>query len=53
MNVIEIKYTCPVHQEIQGKLNDKCSECGMMLTIVVPESGEKQNLNNYEKRNHK
>ena len=42
MNEIEIKYACPMHPEIQGKLNNKCSECGMPLTIPVPENGEKQ-----------
>jgi Heavy metal binding domain len=38
MNVIETKFACPLHQEIQGKLNDKCSICGMFLTIPVGEN---------------
>ncbi len=34
--VIEEKmYSCPMHQEVQGKLNDKCSKCGMKLTEPV------------------
>lgn len=39
----EQKYACPMHPEIQGKLNDKCSECWMLLTIPVPENAEKGN----------
>jgi Heavy metal binding domain len=38
MNALEIKYSCPMHPEIQGKLNNKCSQCGMLLTIPVPEN---------------
>jgi hypothetical protein len=30
-------YACPMHPEVQGKLNDKCSKCGMKLTVPVPE----------------
>jgi len=30
-------YACPMHPEVQGKLNDKCSKCGMKLTEPVPE----------------
>lgn len=33
-------YACPMHLEIQGKLNDKCSKCGMPLTVLVPEKEE-------------
>ena len=44
MNAIETKYACPIHPEIQGKLNDKCSECGMLLTIPVGENAEKLGL---------
>lgn len=33
----ENKYACPMHPEVQGKLNDKCSKCGMKLTAPVPE----------------
>lgn len=29
-------YACPMHSEVQGKLNDKCSKCGMPLTELVP-----------------
>jgi len=28
-------YACPMHPEVQGKLNDKCSKCGMKLTVEV------------------
>jgi hypothetical protein len=30
-------YACPMHPEVQGKLNDKCSKCGMKLTEPVLE----------------
>jgi len=30
-----------MHPEIHGNLNDKCSKCGMKLTVLVPESTEK------------
>jgi nitrous oxide reductase accessory protein NosL len=30
-------YACPMHPEVQGKLNDKCSKCGMKLTELVPQ----------------
>lgn len=33
-------YSCPMHPEVQGKLNDKCSKCGMKLTEPVPEKTE-------------
>lgn len=33
----EKMYACPMHPEVQGKLNDKCSKCGMNLTEAVPE----------------
>lgn len=33
-------YACPMHPEVQGKLNDKCSKCGMPLTVLVPEKEE-------------
>lgn len=29
-------YACSMHPEVQGKLNDKCSKCGMDLTEPVP-----------------
>ena len=28
-------YSCPMHPEVQGKLNDKCPKCGMKLTVEV------------------
>ncbi len=28
-------YSCPMHPEVQGKLNSKCSKCGMPLTEPV------------------
>jgi len=28
-------YSCPMHPEVHGKLNDKCSKCGMELTVEV------------------
>lgn len=34
----EKKFACPMHPEVQGKLNDKCSKCGMKLTVPVPEN---------------
>jgi hypothetical protein len=36
----EKMYACPMHPEVQGKLNDKCSKCGMKLTEAVPEKKE-------------
>ena len=30
-------YACPMHPEVQGKMHDKCSKCGMDLTEPVPE----------------
>jgi PBP1b-binding outer membrane lipoprotein LpoB len=35
-------YACPMHPEVQGKLNDKCSKCGMKLTEPVPEKKEEK-----------
>lgn len=34
----EKMYSCPMHPEVQGKLNDKCSKCGMKLTEPVAEN---------------
>lgn len=31
-------YACPMHPEVQGKLNEKCPKCGMDLTEPVPET---------------
>ena len=36
-------YACPMHPEVQGKLNDKCPKCGMKLTEPVPETAIKSN----------
>jgi len=33
-------YACPMHPEVQGKLNDKCPKCGMKLTVPVLEKTE-------------
>ena len=32
-------YACPMHPEITGKKEDKCSKCGMKLTVLVEGSG--------------
>jgi hypothetical protein len=37
----EKMYACPMHPEVQGKLNDKCSKCGMKLTEPVTENTAK------------
>jgi hypothetical protein len=36
----ENRYACSMHPEVQGKMNDKCSKCGMKLTEPVPEKTE-------------
>lgn len=36
-------FACPMHPEVQGKLNDKCPKCGMKLTEPVPETVVKSN----------
>ena len=36
----EKMYACSMHPEVQGKLNDKCSKCGMDLTEPVMEKTE-------------
>jgi hypothetical protein len=41
MNNQDKMYACPMHPEVQGKLNDKCTKCGMKLTEPVPEKTEK------------
>jgi len=38
-------YACPMHPEVQGKLNDKCSKCGMPLTDPVPALEKKEENN--------
>lgn len=40
METSEKMYACPMHPEVQGKLNDKCPKCGMKLTEPVPEKKE-------------
>lgn len=40
METIKKMYACPMHPEVQGKLNDKCPKCGMKLTEPVPEKKE-------------
>lgn len=35
-------YSCPMHPEVQGNLNDKCSKCGMKLTVPVPQTSEEK-----------
>lgn len=34
----EKMYACSMHPEVQGKMNDKCSKCGMKLTEPVVEN---------------
>jgi len=36
-------FACPMHPEVQGKLNDKCPKCGMKLTEPVSETVVKSN----------
>lgn len=36
----EQMYACPMHPEVQGKMDDKCTKCGMKLTEPVPEKKE-------------
>ena len=33
-------YSCPMHPEVKGYLNDKCSKCGMKLTVAEPQTSE-------------
>ena len=30
----EVMYSCPMHPKVHGDKNNKCSECGMALTVV-------------------
>ncbi len=39
--MMEQIYACPMHPEVQGKLNDKCSKCGMKLTVPVVKTATK------------
>ncbi len=36
--VAEQLYACPMHPEVTGKKDDKCSKCGMKLTVPVKNS---------------
>ena len=33
--VTEPLYACPMHPEVKGKKDEKCSKCGMKLTVPV------------------
>jgi Heavy metal binding domain len=33
--VAEQLYACPMHPEVIGKKDEKCSKCGMKLTVPV------------------
>lgn len=33
--VTEQLYACPMHPEVTGKKDEKCSKCGMKLTVPV------------------
>jgi len=37
-----VLYACPMHPEVQGKKDDKCSKCGMKLTEPVTEKQEEK-----------
>ena len=39
--ITEKLYSCSMHPEVQGKLNGKCSKCGMKLTEPVAENATK------------
>jgi hypothetical protein len=36
----ETKYSCPMHPEVHGNKNEKCSECGIDLKIANTETSE-------------
>jgi ABC-type Fe3+-hydroxamate transport system substrate-binding protein len=36
--VAEQLYACPMHPEVTGKKDEKCSKCGMKLTVPVKNS---------------
>jgi hypothetical protein len=38
----EQMYACPMHPEVQGKKDEKCSKCGMKLTEPVAEKTEEK-----------
>ncbi len=33
-------YSCPMHPEVHGNKNDKCSKCGMDLTLTEAKESE-------------
>lgn len=33
-------YSCPMHPEVKGNLNDKCPKCGMKLSVPEPQTSE-------------
>ena len=33
--IAEQLYSCPMHPEVTGKKDEKCSKCGMKLTVPV------------------
>lgn len=35
-------YACPMHPEVKGKKGEKCSKCGMELTVPVTSNEEKK-----------
>ena len=39
-NTNSITYSCPMHPEAKGNLNDKCPKCGMKLTVPEPKTSE-------------
>jgi len=41
-NVEEHAFACPMHPEITGNEDDKCSECGMDLEMVAHEHEENE-----------
>jgi hypothetical protein len=36
--IAEQLYSCPMHPEVIGKKDEKCSKCGMKLTVPVKNS---------------
>lgn len=35
-----VTYSCPMHPEAKGNLNDKCPKCGMKLSVPEPKTSE-------------
>lgn len=40
MHMNSTTYSCPMHPEVKGNLNDKCPKCGMKLTVPEPQTSE-------------